>query len=91
MKKEKTVIQNASGLHGRPAAQFVQEAKKFTSKVFVRNADKDGERVNAKSVIRLLSAGISQGTTVEVIAEGIDENETVATLIALIEDGFGEL
>lgn len=91
MKKDKTVIQNTSGLHGRPAAQFVQEAKKFASNVFVRNTDKDGERVNAKSVIRLLSAGISQGTTVEVIAEGQDENEAVATLIALIEDGFGEL
>jgi phosphotransferase system HPr (HPr) family protein len=91
MKKEIITIQNVSGLHGRPAALFVQEAKKFTSSISVRNADKDGECVNAKSVIRLLSASLSQGTAIEIVAEGQDEDEAIAALITLIEEGFGEL
>lgn len=86
VKKEITVL-NATGLHARPASMFVQTAGKFKSKIFVV---KDGNSINAKSIMGIMAGGISQGTTIEIEAEGEDETEAVNALIQLISDKFGE-
>jgi phosphocarrier protein len=86
-----TII-NPSGLHARPASEFVAEAKKFGSSITIRDlSDENGEAVNAKSIVMLLTLGIGPGTKVEITAEGPDEEEAVGSLISLIESGFGEL
>ena len=80
---------NATGLHARPAAEFVKTAKQFSSAIEIRR-EGSGQGVNAKSIARLLSEAVTQGTTVEISAEGPDEQEAVDRLAALIESGFGE-
>ena len=88
----RTEVKNPTGLHARPASEFVAEAKKHASKITIRNLSAAGtEAVNAKSIIRVLSLGMGQGSQVEIIAEGDDEAQAVQTLIALIDSGFGEL
>lgn len=87
----KTVtIVNATGLHARPASEFVLEAKKFASKVFIQPVGSAGAPINAKSMVRLLSVGIAKGTEVEISAEGEDEQQAVEALVALVQTGFGE-
>ena len=81
------VIQNKVGLHARPAALFVQTAKKFKSKVL---AIKDKREANAKSILSILTLGASQGAVVTVRAEGEDEAEAVKALKQLVDDNFGE-
>jgi len=81
---------NKSGLHARPASDFVKEAAKFNSKITIKRLDED-EEANAKSIVFLLSLGISQGTEVEISALGDDEQQAADALAAMIESGFGEL
>ena len=81
---------NVSGLHARPASEFVAKAKSFQSKITIRRSGSDGPCGNAKSIIIMLSMGISQGEAIEIIAEGPDEQQAVSELTALIESGFGE-
>jgi phosphocarrier protein HPr len=81
------VIQNKVGLHARPAALFVQTAKKYKSKVL---AIKDEREANAKSILSILTLGASQGAVVTVRAEGEDEAEVVKALQQLVDDNFGE-
>ena len=83
-------VQNISGLHARPASESVARAKGFQSKISIRRMESDKPVGNAKSIIVLLSMGICQGESVEITAEGPDEQEAVAELTALIESGFGE-
>ena len=83
-------VQNISGLHARPASEFVARAKGFQSKISIRRMESDKPVGNAKSIIVLLSMGICQGESVEITAEGPDEQEAVPELTALIESGFGE-
>lgn len=88
--KEATVI-NATGIHARPASQFVEQAKKFKSSVTVRNAkNTSAGGVSAKSIIGVLSLGMSRGTVIEISAEGEDEKPAVDALVELVESGFGE-
>jgi phosphocarrier protein len=85
------VLKNASGLHARPASEFVAEAKQFASKVFIRNLDKpDAVPANAKSIVRVLAEGIPVNTKLEITADGADEAAAVERLTALIESGLGE-
>ncbi|MEA5050028.1 MAG: HPr family phosphocarrier protein [Oscillospiraceae bacterium] len=86
----KTTVVNETGLHARPASDFVLKAKSFESKITIRETESSDEPVNAKSIIRLLSIGIAQGTEIEITADGPDEKEAVDALVALIESGFGE-
>lgn len=79
---------NKTGLHARPASDFVMLAKKFESKITICKEGSDP--VNAKSVVRLLAEGIGQGTKAELMAEGEDEVEAVDALAELIASGFGE-
>ena len=85
---EKTVtITNPTGLHARPAALFVQTAGKFTSYVWLSKNDK---KVNAKSIMGLMSLAVSNGTAITIGAEGEDEQIAVKELIDLVTSGFRE-
>jgi len=88
MVKKEVVIINKTGLHARPASDFVLAAKKFESKITI--CKEGGEPINAKSVVRLLAECIGQGTRVEITADGADEETALDELVALIESGFGE-
>ena len=87
MFKQEIVVQNKTGLHARPAAQFVELASKFKSEISVVN---DGDKVNAKSIIGIMSGGIGEGAEISIEAEGSDEQEAVMALIQLVESKFGE-
>ena len=84
--KEVTVT-NSVGLHARPATFFIQKANSYKSSIWV---EKDERRVNAKSLLGVLSLGIVKGTTITLIADGSDEKEAVAALAELVENNFGE-
>lgn len=88
MVRREVEIINKTGLHARPASDFVLAAKRYESKITI--CKEGGEPVNAKSMIRLLAESIGQGTKVELTAEGVDETEALDELTALIESGFGE-
>mgnify|MGYP003511233221 CR=1 FL=1 len=84
---KEVVIKNQVGLHARPATFFIQKANEFKSSIWV---EKDDRRVNAKSLLGVLSLGIIKDTTVTIIADGADEVEAIATLAELIESDFCE-
>ncbi|MBQ7751926.1 MAG: HPr family phosphocarrier protein [Clostridia bacterium] len=84
--KEVEVL-NQAGLHARPATFFIQKANEFKSSIWV---EKDERKVNAKSLLGVLSLGITKGTTINVIADGVDEEEAVVTLVNLIASNFTE-
>ncbi len=78
-------IQNQVGLHARPATFFIQKANEFKSSIWV---EKDERKVNAKSLLGVLSLGIVGGTTIKIIVDGIDEKEALEGLVNLVESGF---
>ncbi|MBR4835644.1 MAG: HPr family phosphocarrier protein [Clostridia bacterium] len=80
-------ISNSVGLHARPATFFVQKANSFKSSIWV---EKEDCRVNAKSLLGVLSLGISKGTEIKLIADGVDENNAIDGLAELIDGEFGE-
>ena len=88
MKSRDVVITNASGLHARPATFFIQKANCYKCTLWV---EKDDRKVNAKSLLGVLSLGIAKGMTVTLIAEGPDEADALAGLAALIDSGFVEV
>ena len=87
MIKKEAVINNQVGLHARPATFFIQKANEFKSSIWI---EKDERRVNAKSLLGVLSLGIVKGTTVTLVADGADEQEAIDTLTALINSDFSE-
>lgn len=87
MVSNEVAVQNSVGLHARPATFFIQRANEFKSSIWV---EKDERRVNAKSLLGVLSLGIVKGTKISIIADGSDEEEAVKTLIELIESNFSE-
>ena len=80
-------VQNQVGLHARPATFFIQKANEYKSSILV---EKDERRVNAKSLLGVLSLGIVGGTTIRIIADGADEEQAVNGLVKLVESGFSE-
>ncbi len=80
-------ITNQVGLHARPATFFIQKANEFRCSIWV---EKDDRKVNAKSLLGVLSLGIVCGTNINLIADGPDENEAVETLAELINSKFAE-
>jgi phosphocarrier protein HPr len=80
-------IQNRLGLHARAAARFVHTAAQFKARV---TAARDGRVMDGKSILGILLLGASRGTTVEIAAEGEDEEAAVDALVALVEGRFGE-
>ena len=85
--KKDVLVQNQVGLHARPATFFIQKANEFKSSIWV---EKDERRVNAKSLLGVLSLGIVGGTSIDIIADGSDEQEAVDSLVALVDSGFAE-
>ena len=80
-------VENQVGLHARPATFFIQKANEFKASIWV---EKDERRVNAKSLLGVLSLGIVGGTTIRLIADGSDEQQAIEGLVKLIESGFNE-
>ena len=80
-------VKNEVGLHARPATYFIQKANEYKASVWV---EKEERRVNAKSLLGVLSLGIVGGTTIKIIADGADEQEAVDALVKLVETGFAE-
>jgi phosphocarrier protein HPr len=85
--KRELAIQNRLGLHARAAARFVHTASRFRSRV---TAGRDGRVMDGKSILGILLLAASQGTRIEVVADGPDEAEAMAALVGLVEGGFGE-
>ena len=79
-------VENQVGLHARPATFFIQKAK-FKSSIWV---EKEERRVNAKSLLGVLSLGIMGGTDIRIIADGSDEEAAVEGLVSLVKSGFTE-
>ena len=102
MYTQEITINNEVGLHARPATFFIQKANEFKSGIWV---EKEDRRVNAKSLLGVLSLGIVKGTNITLIADGADEDdalnaleiadgsdekEAVGALVDLVNDNFGE-
>jgi len=85
--REITVL-NEVGLHARPATFFIQKANEFKSFITIA---KDERKVNAKSLLGVLSLGITKGTTIILSADGADEETAISELEALIMSGFPNL
>ncbi|MDD2361936.1 MAG: HPr family phosphocarrier protein [Oscillospiraceae bacterium] len=81
------MVQNQVGLHARPATFFIQKANEFKSSIWV---EKEERRVNAKSLLGVLSLGIVGGTNIRIIADGSDEETAVNGLVSLVQSGFAE-
>ena len=80
-------VQNQIGLHARPATFFIQKANEFKSSIWV---EKEERRVNAKSLLGVLSLGIVGGTGIRIIADGVDEKRAADELAALVNSKFEE-
>lgn len=87
MYMKEAVVNNQVGLHARPATFFIQKANEFRSSIWV---EKDERRVNAKSLLGVLSLGIVKGTAINLIADGADEKDAVEALAELIGTNFAE-
>lgn len=79
------VIRNAQGLHARPADMFARLARQFQSRI---ELVREGQRVEASSIMDLLTLGAAQGTELILEAEGVDAQEAVEALAKLVESGF---
>jgi phosphocarrier protein HPr len=80
-------IRNRLGLHARAAALFVKRASEYQSEVWV---ERDGQRVNGKSIMGLLMLACPLGTTISLMIQGSDEERAFTELGKLVNDGFGE-
>ena len=87
MYEKKATIMKQIGLCARPATFLIQKANEFKSSIWI---EKDERRVNAKSLLGVLSLGVAQGATISIIADGPDESGAVDTLCALIDSDFAE-
>ena len=87
MYTKEVVLNNQVGLHARPATFFIQKANEFKSSIWI---EKEERRVNAKSLLGVLSLGITRGTAINIIADGLDEKEAVDALVSLVEKDFAE-
>lgn len=79
------VVQNQVGLHARPATFFIQKANEYKSSIWI---ERDERKANAKSLLGVLSLGVTKGVTVTISADGSDEEEAVNSLVDLITSDF---
>ena len=84
---KEVTVENQVGLHARPATFFIQKANEYKASIWV---EKEERRVNAKSLLGVLSLGIVGGTTIRIIADGTDEQAAVDGLVKLVNSGFSE-
>ena len=82
-----TTIENSAGMHNRPSSVFVQTASKFKSRIWIKAK---GKTVDAKSILMILATGLTKGTEITIIADGVDAQEAVEALKALVDSKFGE-
>jgi catabolite repression HPr-like protein len=82
MVEKQVEVKLKTGLQARPAALFVQEANRFSSEIFL---EKDGKKVNAKSIMGLMSLAISKGTSITLVADGSDEEEALVALEGFVQ------
>ncbi len=87
MYSKEVTITNQVGLHARPATFFIQKANEFKSSIWV---EKEERRVNAKSLLGVLSLGITKDSSITIIADGTDEEMAVNSLVLLVQSGFEE-
>jgi phosphocarrier protein len=87
MTEQLVTIINRAGIHARPAAVLVQAAKDFSSNIYF---EKDNDRINAKSIMGILTLAATYGTELKIIAEGEDEEEAVRAIARLFESKFEE-
>ncbi len=87
MFSKEVLVSNQVGLHARPATFFIQKANEFKSSIWV---EKDERKVNAKSLLGVLSLGITRGVSITIAADGADEEEAVMALVDLISTNFAE-
>ena len=87
MYSKEVTVTNSVGLHARPATFFIQKSNEFKSSIWVEKSDR---RINAKSLLGILSLGIIKGTRIKVIADGVDEEAAVSSLINLIENELAD-
>lgn len=87
MKREIIVLDNEEGLHARPAAKFVQKANKYESEIEI---EFNGNIVNGKSIIGIMSLGAFHGEQIAIIANGSDENKAVEELVYFLKNEFKE-
>lgn len=87
MVKQNVTIKNPLGLHARPAKNFVAVASQYKSDIsFI----KDGKSFNAKSILMVMAAGAKQGSVIELVCAGADEEAAIGALAAAVEQGLGE-
>ena len=84
---KEVTVENQVGLHARPATFFIQKANEYKSSIW---GEKEERRVNAKSLLGVLSLGFVGGTTIRIIADGGDEQAAVDGLVKLVSSGFAE-
>jgi len=87
MTEQTVTIVNRAGIHARPAAVLVQSAKDFSSNIYF---EKDSDRINAKSIMGILTLAATYGTEIKIIAEGEDEEQAVEAIVRLFESKFEE-
>ncbi|MBS3995173.1 MAG: HPr family phosphocarrier protein [Alkaliphilus sp.] len=87
MVKKTITINNPTGLHARPATLIVKEASKYKSHISLAHGTHE---INAKSIMGIMSMGLSMGSEVDIIAEGVDEHEALEGIVVLFESNFGE-
>ncbi len=87
MLSKTVVVENQVGLHARPATFFIQKSNEFKSSIWIV---KEERKVNAKSLLGVLSLGITKGTEIEIIVDGADEEEALNALETLIESNFND-
>jgi phosphotransferase system HPr (HPr) family protein len=90
MEKIRLIVNHPVGLHARPAAQFVKTAMGYESEINVVNVTNNGEPVDAKSILGVLTLGVSQGSEIEISADGNDASTALDALKELVENNFGE-
>ena len=87
MLSKDVTVKNQVGLHARPATFFIQKANEYKASIWV---EKEERKVNAKSLLGVLSLGITKGTTINLIADGVDEEDAIDGLVELITANFND-
>lgn len=87
MTKKEVLVQNSVGLHSYPATYFIQTAMQFKSSIWV---ERDTRRVDAKSLLGVLSLGVKGGDNITIGADGADEEDALDAMIKVVESGFAK-
>jgi len=87
MTEKNVTVSNRAGIHARPSALLVQTTKNFDCNIYF---EKGTDRINAKSIMGIITLGAAYGTELKIIAEGSDEQAAVDTIVKLFESKFEE-